>query len=398
MLALPPHTVSRRAVLRTLGALGTLPFAGYGLSSLFSEVNAATTTASDTVACVLSPTMTEGPYWIDEHLNRSDITTNTTRSSILQGVPFLLTLNIFKSTATTCNVAQGVQIDIWHADAIGEYSDVSGNGQTSTVGQSFLRGYQVTDASGTVQFKTIYPGWYQGRTPHVHVRARLFDAAGNTTYNFTTQIFFDEAVTDAVYAKAPYNSRGERDTRNATDMHYNSAADSANMVLTLTAEPTGGYSSSLNIGLAETANSAAFNSTTGTQQPTGTQQGTPPNGTPPTRGQFDVRATATGSSSNLTLTSTINVAPQDVGTAGSLFLAAQLGDTWYTNDGSEWIRYSSDFLPFTSTTLSNSHELKIFTNTDVSALCGARIYAGYGKTAQDMLQKNQYKQIYTICQ
>lgn len=396
MSVLPPEssTMSRRTVLRTLGALGALPFAGYGVSQLFSDAQAATTTASNSLACVLAPIMTEGPYWIDEHLNRSDITTDTTRSSVLQGVPFTLTLNIFKSTATSCNIAQGIQIDIWHADTIGEYSDVSGNGQTSTVGQSFLRGYQVTDASGVVTFKTIYPGWYQGRTPHVHVRARLFDAAGNTTYNFTTQIFFDEAVTDAVYAKAPYNSRGERDTRNATDMHYNSSADSINMVLALTATPDGGYSSSLNIGLAETSNTASSSFT----QPTNTGTTPAPSGTPPNRGQFAAQATASGTSNQLTLSSVVTVAPQDVGISGSLFIAAVVGTTWYVNDGSEWIRYTGEFLPFTTTTLANTHTLNIFVDSDVSALCGAQIYTGYGKTAQDMLQKTQYKQVYTICQ
>ncbi|MGG2339430.1 intradiol ring-cleavage dioxygenase, partial [Salmonella enterica] len=95
---------------------------------------------------------------------------------------------------------------------IGAYSDVSANG---TVGQTFLRGDQATDANGLVTFTTIYPGWYSGRAVHIHLRARVYDAAGNTTYNFTTQLFFDDTVTDTVFASGPYNSRGTRDTRNA---------------------------------------------------------------------------------------------------------------------------------------------------------------------------------------
>jgi hypothetical protein len=145
-------------------------------------------------------------------------------------------------SSSACSAAAGVQIDLWHCDAIGAYSDVSANG---TVGQTFLRGYQTTDANGLVTFTTIYPGWYSGRTVHIHLRARVYDAAGNTTYNFTTQLFFDDTVTDTVFAAAPYNSRGTRDTRNARDSIYNNQS-SALLSLTRTAS---GYTGAIAIGL-----------------------------------------------------------------------------------------------------------------------------------------------------
>src|SRR5262249_49294581 len=131
-----------------------------------------------------------------------------------------------------CTPASGVQVDIWHCDAGGLYSDEAANG---TVGRKFLRGYQITDTSGAVHFTTIYPGWYSGRTIHIHFRIRTFSGSTTTT-NFTSQLFFDEAVNEQVLARAPYNSRGARDTTNAGDMIY---TPSTRLVLSL--DGSGGY-------------------------------------------------------------------------------------------------------------------------------------------------------------
>jgi protocatechuate 3,4-dioxygenase beta subunit len=106
-----------------------------------------------------------------------------------------------------CPPLQGVQIDVCHCHAGGLYSDEQANG---TLGQTWLRGYQVTDANGNVSFTTIYPGWYSGRTIHIHLMARYYDSEGNTTYEFTTQLYFDDAISDIVLANAPYNTRGNR--------------------------------------------------------------------------------------------------------------------------------------------------------------------------------------------
>jgi protocatechuate 3,4-dioxygenase beta subunit len=108
-----------------------------------------------------------------------------------------------------------MQVDVWHADATGEYSGVPWRGQSNAAAHAFLRGYQLSGANGRVTFKTNHPGWYPGRTIHIHVKARLFNAAGNTTYVFTSQLFFDDAVNDKVMAMPPYNARGTRNVRNA---------------------------------------------------------------------------------------------------------------------------------------------------------------------------------------
>ena len=146
-------------------------------------------------ACVLSPAMTEGPFFVDEGLDRSDIRDGVT------GVPLALDL-VVVSARKDCAPLAGVRVDIWHADARGEYSDVG-----AARGRKFLRGYQVSDASGKVTFRSIYPGWYPGRAVHIHVK----------TPALTTQLFFDEAVTEKVIAQPPYDARGTRFTRNARD-------------------------------------------------------------------------------------------------------------------------------------------------------------------------------------
>ena len=132
---------------------------------------------------------------------------------------------------------------MWHCDALGVYSDVSGAGQESTVGQKFLRGYQVTDANGRVEFQTIYPGWYMGRTPHIHFKVRTQPDATQGS-EFTSQLYFDEALSDSVYAThAPYNSKGAADTTNSSDGIF-----SEETMVTLTEEGQG-YAGTFHVGV-----------------------------------------------------------------------------------------------------------------------------------------------------
>lgn len=168
-------------------------------------------------ACVVRPEQTEGPYFTDAMLNRSDVRTDPTDGAVKQGVPLRLTLHVSRVDGNTCAPLPGAVVDIWQCDALGVYSGFEDfNGRFDTRGQQFLRGYQVTDAAGGARFVTIYPGWYPGRTVHIHFKVRT-DPAADRGLEFTSQLYFDDAVTDRVHAQGPYAANGQRRTRNGDD-------------------------------------------------------------------------------------------------------------------------------------------------------------------------------------
>lgn len=203
-----------------------------------------TAEAQSAFGCVLMPEMTEGPYWVDEKLNRSDIRVDPSDGSIRPGRPMNLTVTVYAVNGSACGLLPGAAVDIWHCDAGGLYSDVAMN---NTVGKKFLRGYQVTNNSGVARFTTIYPGWYSGRTVHIHLRVRTYSGA-QVLGQFTSQLFFDDAVTDEVFAVAPYNTRGARNTRNSNDNIYQGAATRDRTMLTLT-KTADGYDAAISIGV-----------------------------------------------------------------------------------------------------------------------------------------------------
>src|SRR5690606_428473 len=144
----------------------------------------------------------------------------------------------------TCAALPGAQVDVWHCDANGVYSGVNDNNFGSTVGQQFLRGYQVTDAGGRAAFTTIYPGWYRGRTVHIHFKIRAAENGAN--YEFTSQLYFDDTFTDQVYTREPYNARGDRGTRNEDDGIFR---DGGELLTLAVAESGDGYAATFEIGL-----------------------------------------------------------------------------------------------------------------------------------------------------
>jgi protocatechuate 3,4-dioxygenase beta subunit len=225
--------LSRRDALGLLGAAGATLVLGC---------------QSDTTACVLDPTLTAGPYWREEGLERSDIRGDTSGSASPNprpGVTLVLTVAVQASAGSACLPLAGAQVDVWHCDANGLYSDVAGS--PNTVGQNFLRGAQVTDAQGRASFTTIYPGWYPGRTVHVHVKVRTFDAARNVTTEATTQLFFDDGTTDAIFASAaPYDQRGPRDTRNASDSIFPGVTST---LVALQGSPAAGYTGTASLAV-----------------------------------------------------------------------------------------------------------------------------------------------------
>lgn len=167
---------------------------------------------------VASPAVTEGPFFVDEKLKRSDLIGATDRLSVANGMPLLLTFTLYKLAGQTHTPMKDVYIDVWHCDAAGVYSDENNPmNHENTADQKWLRGYQITDDNGLATFGTIVPGWYRGRTPHIHFKARQFSTSGNVTAEFTSQLFFHPEELAAVFAKKPYAMQGNLEQANERD-------------------------------------------------------------------------------------------------------------------------------------------------------------------------------------
>ena len=202
---LPIGTIlSRRAALKLLGSSGAV---------LLSGCQVGLAQGGNTTTCVARPAMTEGPYFVDEKLERSDIRPDPASGKVSEGVPLRLKFLVSRIGTGSCAPLAGATVDIWHCDAFGVYSDVIDRGN-STRGQKFLRGFQRTDANGVAQFLTIYPGWYPGRAVHIHFKIR------SASREFTSQLFFDEALNAKIFSQQPYASKGTGWVRNANDGIY----------------------------------------------------------------------------------------------------------------------------------------------------------------------------------
>jgi len=243
--------ISRRDAVRLIAVAGVAGLSGCGSGgTVAAAVSTGTTSSTSTTsttssgACTQGLEKTEGPYWVDGDTaspQRSDIkpdTITTTDTQGMTGIPLALTFAVYSYATSGCTPVQNARVDIWHANAVGVYSDEASQNETrsSTLNENFLRGYQLSDSSGLVTFTTIYPGWYGGRTAHIHVRIRTYDSSGKVLTNDTTQIFFDDAVNNAVYATANYTRSRARDTSNSADSIYASA-----LQLTLTGSVSDGY-------------------------------------------------------------------------------------------------------------------------------------------------------------
>jgi protocatechuate 3,4-dioxygenase beta subunit len=215
-------------------------------------------------SCVVKPALTEGPYFVDELLNRSDIRVEPSDNSIKEGTVLHLIFNVSDVSADACTPLEGAQVDVWHCDAEGHYSDVQDPG-FDTSGQKWLRGYQVTDEFGKAEFMTIYPGWYSGRAVHIHFKIRT-DPESDTGYEFTSQLFFPEEVTDVVHAQAPYNDKGYRNVLNVEDNIFQGSDGLLTLVLT---EEEDGYTAVFGIGLDLSAPAASDSGIGGGAPPRG---------------------------------------------------------------------------------------------------------------------------------
>jgi protocatechuate 3,4-dioxygenase beta subunit len=201
------NAVSRR---QALGLVAVTATGGVFLPrAAFAQANASTSPLliPDAGVCRITPKTTAGPFYFDPELVRTDITEER------EGVPLAVRLQIVDAA---CAPLPGARVDIWHCDAMGLYSGYPGQGddRVDTSGQKFLRGTQMADERGLVSFATIYPGWYPGRTPHIHFT--VFIAEDSV---LTGQIFFPDGLSEYLFLNVePYSARSRsRDTWNADD-------------------------------------------------------------------------------------------------------------------------------------------------------------------------------------
>lgn len=240
-------TASAPSAGATSTAVTTGSTAATGSTATGSTAAAASTSATEVV---LVPELTEGPYYLDLDLVRGDIREDR------RGAPLVLDMRVVD--AATGDPIPGASVDLWHCDAEGEYSGFvsasegdtggrsgpggGGGGATATDDSTFLRGTQVAGDDGVVQFTTVYPGWYTGRSVHMHIKVHV---SGDVTH--TSQLFFDDAFSDEVYASTePYASQGERDQRNDDDGIFGQGG--AAMTLDVAASGSG-YASAITLGV-----------------------------------------------------------------------------------------------------------------------------------------------------
>lgn len=246
--------IGRRTVLIATGATAATLAVGAAATPEAPTTGTADTGDTAPVAaaavCTLTKEMTEGPYYLDGQLVRADIREDKT------GFPLVLTLTVVDDD--TCAPLAGALVEIWHCDALGEYSGfVGNNGHDEPDNGTFLRGAVLSNSSGVARITTVYPGWYRGRCIHIHLKVHT-DVTLTSDGSFTGgqelhtgQLFFDETVTTRVGALSPYSANTVPRTTLAQDSIYDEGG-AASGLLTLTAlgsSPTAGYTGSLTVGV-----------------------------------------------------------------------------------------------------------------------------------------------------
>lgn len=221
-----------------LGLTAIVPIINACKSSTVEPTSTTTTSTGSTNGssasnCSVTPSETEGPFptKVPANFVIKDIRSDRT------GVPMTMNITI-KNSNNSCNVIAGALVDVWHCDKDGYYSEYGGTGMQAAdfTKVDFLRGRQVTDANGAVGFTTIFPGWYSGRAPHIHVH--IYSSTGKSL--LVTQIAFPKTVTDTVYTTATkFYTKGTQDTTNERDNVFSDGFTTE--LATLSGNITDGY-------------------------------------------------------------------------------------------------------------------------------------------------------------
>lgn len=246
-----PTPIGRRTVLIATGTTAAVLAVGAAAPRTSTTDTAADSTPVAAAAvCTLTKEMTEGPYYLDGALVRADVTEGKA------GIPLKLALTVVNDS--TCAVIPNALVEIWHCDALGEYSGyVGNNGHSEPDDRTFLRGGVLTNSAGLANITTIYPGWYRGRCVHIHVKVHTgvtLTSDGSFTGGqelHTGQLFIDETITAAVAKVSPYSTNTVTRTTLAQDSIYDDGG-AASGLMTLTAlgsSTSSGYTGTLTLGV-----------------------------------------------------------------------------------------------------------------------------------------------------
>lgn len=242
MVTPSPGTVTAEPARTTPEAVSAIPTATVANAepSAAASEPAATTLepVADDPVCVLTPQATEGPFYFDSKLVRRDIVEDRV------GTPLQMAVRVVR-VDDGCEPLEGAFVDLWHADAAGVYSGYPGQlDGLDTSGLTFLRGIQATGADGIARFETIYPGWYPGRTVHIHFKVHYQE----NSY-VTSQFYFPDGVSDRVFTQPPYSDRPNRTVRNGNDSVLRRDPAEGNLLANIT-EDSAGYLGAITVGLA----------------------------------------------------------------------------------------------------------------------------------------------------
>jgi protocatechuate 3,4-dioxygenase beta subunit len=222
--------LTRRGSLLRLAGLAAAAGAAGAMRLDSADAAGPLAVSSGLVRCVLTPELTEGPYYVAGEKLRRDVTEGKPGTSLL--------LNLTVVNASTCKAVKNASVEIWHCDAGGVYSGSVANNP----GTNFLRGVQKTNAAGIATFKTIYPGFYLGRAVHIHVKVHV---GGSVVH--TGQLFFPASVTNGIYKRAPYSAHGTTpDTLNPNDSIFRNGGSKGMLTLK---KSGAGYVGSIGMGV-----------------------------------------------------------------------------------------------------------------------------------------------------
>jgi protocatechuate 3,4-dioxygenase beta subunit len=197
------------------GSMPPPPFEPLSAQQIATSTNKTCTLTPSLIEIEGTPQQIEGPYFVDGMPNRSDL--RSSDGTIQEGIPLHLNLTVYDvDDDGSCVPFSGAKVDIWEANPQGIYSGVTEDG---TEGKDFLRGYQITDDNGTVQFTTVYPGWYEGRAIHIHVKVRSAEALQNP-FEWTSQFYLNNSINEQVHKQPPYSDHGPVAMLNEEDGIY----------------------------------------------------------------------------------------------------------------------------------------------------------------------------------